>query len=160
VILLAEDHHLFALYVAAAAFGSTGGILLLDMVSRKGGEEGLKRMLKPKRFEYLKKKMKERAGFAIAVACLAPPPFPFTAVIAGASAFQYPRVRLLAIAFAVRLVRFSLVGLAAVFFGHQILAMAKSKEFTWAMIGFIALCVVGSVISVLGWVRRARQRGA
>jgi len=158
VILLAQDHHLYLLYVVAAALGSTGGIFLLDLVCRTGGEEGLMKMLKPKRFEYLKKKIDKRAGFAVALACIAPPPFPFTPVIAAASAFQYPRERLLGIAFVVRLVRFSLVGLAAVEFGPQIVAIAKSKQFTWAMIMFIALCTVGSTISVTGWVKRSRSR--
>src|SRR5215813_8851689 len=49
VILLARNHEHFWIYVPMAALGSTMGVLLLDMVCRKGGEEGLKKMLKPKR---------------------------------------------------------------------------------------------------------------
>src|SRR5581483_6960989 len=131
VILLARNHKLFPIYVPMAAIGSTLGVFLLDLVCRKGGEEGLKKMLPAKRFEYMKKKMSERAGFAVALACLAPPPFPFTAVIAAASAFEFPRLKLLLIAFFARATRFSLVGLAAIFLGRQILAIAKSTGFVW-----------------------------
>jgi uncharacterized membrane protein YdjX (TVP38/TMEM64 family) len=156
-VLLARDHRHFWIYVPIAALGSTIGVFLLDLVCRKGGEEGLTKMLKPKRFEYLKKKMEKGAGFAIALACIAPPPFPFTAVIAAASAFEYPRPRLLTIAFLTRLVRFSLIGLAAILLGRQILEIARSRAFFWAMVVFIILCAVGSTISITGWVRRSRK---
>jgi len=53
--------------------------------------------------------MSEHAAWAVVIACIAPPPFPFTVVIAAASAFQYPRARLLGLVFAARLVRYSLL---------------------------------------------------
>lgn len=157
VILIAQDHGKFPLYVPMAALGSAIGVFFLDLVCRKGGEEGLEKMMSRKRFEYFEKKMRERAGLAVAVACIAPPPFPFTPVIAAASAFQYPRERLLAIAFCARLVRFSLVGLAAILLGRQIMRLAKAPAFYWTMVGFIVLCAVGSTISVVGWVKRSRK---
>lgn len=157
VILVARAHQRFAPYVLAAALGSTLGLFLIDAVCRKGGEEGLKKLLKPKRFAYLKRKMAKRAGIAVAIACIAPPPFPFTAVAAAASAFEYPRPKLLTIGFAMRALRFSLVGLAAVLHGQQILEVARSRGFRWAMYFFIALYGVGSAISVAGWVRRSRR---
>jgi membrane protein YqaA with SNARE-associated domain len=158
IILIARNHSDAWKDVPLAAVGSTLGILLLDLVSRKGGEAGLQKMMKPKRLEYLKKKMSERAGFAVALACLAPPPFPFTPVIAAASAFQYSRRRLIIIAFALRIVRFSIVAALAMIFGHQILAIARSRPFLYTMIGFIVICVAGSAYSVAGWIRRSRRR--
>ena len=125
----------------AASFGSAIGVGLLDLVCRKGGEEGLKKMMSRKRLSYLKGKMSQRAAVPVIVACLAPPPFPFTAIIAAASAFQYPRLRLLGIVFGARAIRFSLVGLAAVRFGPSILRIADSPEFTWFMVGFSVLCL-------------------
>jgi len=160
VVLIARKHEGFAWYVPIAALGSTIGVLLLDLVARKGGEEGLRKMLKPKRFDYFEKKMKKDAGIPIAVACIAPPPFPFTAVIAAASAFQYSRQRELTIVFFARLLRFSLVGVAAIRLGRQILRIVKSGPFYWTMIGFIALCAVASAISVYGWIKRSKLQGA
>jgi membrane protein YqaA with SNARE-associated domain len=157
VVLLARDWRLFPAYVPMAAVGSTIGVFLLDVVCRKGGEEGLKRMLKPKRFEYMKSQMEKRAGVAISVACIAPPPFPFTIVIVAASAFAYPRARLLIVVLLMRLARFSLIGLAAVKFGRQILQIARSPAFTWAMFVFITICAIGSTISVIGWIKRSRH---
>jgi len=160
VVLIARKHAGYAWYVPMAAAGSTLGVFLLDLVCRKGGEEGLRKMLQPKRYDYLEKKMSTRAGFMIALACIAPPPFPFTPVIAAASAFQYSRKRELLIVFFMRLLRFALVGLAAILFGRAILRIVESGPFYWAMIGFIVLCVAGSAYSVYGWIKRIKPSPA
>lgn len=158
VILVARHHDPLPVYVLAAATGSTIGVLLLDLVCRKGGEAGLKRIVKPKLLGILKDKMERHAAAALIVSCLAPPPFPFGASIAAASAFQYPRERLLILVFLARAVRYSLVGWAAVYFGRRILRIANSTEFIWLMGGFIAFCLVGSVASVIHWVRIGRSQ--
>lgn len=138
-----------------AATGSVVGVFLLDLVCRKGGEAGLEKMMSKKRLNYLKKKMSKRAGYAIVLACIAPPPFPFTAVLAAASAFQYPRRKLFPIEFLTRLVRFSIIAALASVFGREILSIMRSRTFTWAVIGFVILCAIGSVFSVVGWLRRS-----
>jgi membrane protein YqaA with SNARE-associated domain len=158
VVLTARHHENLPLYILAASIGSATGVLLLDLVCRKGGEEGLKKMMSRKRLDYLKKKMSQNAAVALIVACLTPPPFPFTAVIAAASAFQYPRLRLLAYVFGARAVRFTLLGLAAIWFGRRILRMANSAEFIWFVVGFSVLCLIGSVLSVMRWIRLSRTR--
>jgi len=158
VILVARHHAYLPLYVVAASLGSATGVLLLDLACRKGGEEGLKKMMSGKRINYLKKKMSQHAAVPLIVTCLAPPPFPFTAVIAAASAFQYPRLRLLGYTFGARAVRFTLIGLAAIWFGRRILRMANSPGFTWFMVGFSALCIMGSTLSIMRWIRLSRSR--
>jgi membrane protein YqaA with SNARE-associated domain len=157
VVLVSRHHTYLPLYVLAASLGSAIGVLLLDLVCRKGGEEGLKKMMSRRRLEYLKKKMSQKAAIPVIVACLAPPPFPFTAVIAAASAFQYPAPRLFSYVFAARAVRFTLIGLAAIRYGRRLLRVANSPEFTWFMVGFSVLCIVGSAISVRRWVLLSRS---
>jgi membrane protein YqaA with SNARE-associated domain len=157
VILTVRDHAHLPFYVVTAAIGSTLGVLLLDFVCRKGGEEGLKRMMKPGRLEYFKRRMSKQAAIAIALACLAPPPFPFTIVIASASAFAYPRPRLLGLVFVTRAVRFAILGWLAIRFGRDILRIARAPETTWIMAGFIVVCTIGSGFQVLQWVRRSRR---
>ena len=156
VFLTVRNHHHLLLYVAAAAAGCTLGVLLLDAVCRKAGEEGLRKLMPERRLNYFKKRMEHRAAFAIGLACLAPPPFPFTVVIASASAFEYPRKKLLSMVLVARSVRFSIVGLLAIRFGTQILRIARAPATTWIMTGFIILCLVGSAIQAAQWVRRSR----
>jgi membrane protein YqaA with SNARE-associated domain len=157
VILVARSHARLPTYVLTAAIGSTLGVVLLDAVCRKGGEEGLKKMMKPARLGYFKRRMASRAWVAIATACLAPPPFPFTLVIASASAFAYPRQRLLSLVFVARLVRFTIVGLLAIRFGRQILRIANAPQAEWIMLGFILVCAIGSAFQVMQWARRSRR---
>ena len=116
--------------------------------------------MNPKLLDYLKRQMNKRAAIALIVSCIAPPPFPFGASIAAASALQYPRLRLLILVFTARAVRFSLVGWSAIYFGRRILRIADSTEFLWFMGAFIALCLVGSVISVVHWVRIGSSKQA
>lgn len=153
--LIARHHQGFILYVLLAACGSTLGVLLLDLVARKGGEEGIQKVTGQKRFEYLKRKIGEKGGRALAVGCLAPPPFPFTMLVATNSALGYPRIRLLIIVWFARAVRFTIIGLLALRFGRAILGIINSPAFRWTMVGFILLCIVGSVFSIKSWLRRA-----
>lgn len=153
VILVARNHRELPLYVASGAVGSTMGVYLLDLVCRKGGEEGLKRLIKPGRLEALKQRMRKHAALIVIISCLAPPPFPFGVYIAAASALQYPKPRLLALVFGARAIRFALVGWAAIYFGRGILKITNSSEFARGITGFIAFCVIGSIISAIRWFR-------
>lgn len=158
VALTARDHARLPFYVVTASLGSAVGVLLLDFVARKGGEEGLEKLMTRSRLEYLTKKIQQHAALAVATASLAPPPFPFTLVIAATSAFQYPKARLLAVVFAARTIRFTLVGLLAVLFGRGILGITRTTEFEWFMLGFIVLCTVGSVLQVRRWLRNGPSK--
>jgi membrane protein YqaA with SNARE-associated domain len=158
VVLVARDHARLPLYVLAGAVGSTIGVFMLDLVCRKGGEAGLKRLVRPRLLDYLKQRMEKHAAMVVIVTCLAPPPFPFGAAIAVASALQYSRPRLLTLVLATRVVRFSLLGWAAIYFGRRILRIANSTEFLWFMSGFIAFCLIGSVISIIQWVRVGKSK--
>jgi membrane protein YqaA with SNARE-associated domain len=156
--LTSLHHDRLIFYIPMAVLGSTLGVLLLDLVLRGTGEEGLKKHISGKRVEYLKKKVSDRAGFAVALAAIAPPPFPFTPVIAAASAFNYPRWKLLSVIAGTRLVRFTIIGFLAIWLGRHILTLAKTPAFVWTMAGFIGLCVAGSAYSIYGWVYRSRRK--
>jgi uncharacterized membrane protein YdjX (TVP38/TMEM64 family) len=157
VSLVARHHQGLVFYVLSAATGSTLGVLLLDLVARKGGEEGIQKVAGPKRFDYLKRKIGEKGGRAIVLGCLAPPPFPFTMLVATNSALGYPRLRLLWIVWLTRALRFAVIGLLAMKFGHAILRIINSSAFKWSMVVFIAICIVGSALSITKWVRKSRR---
>lgn len=157
VVLVARNHGKLALYALAAAAGSTIGVFFLDLVCRNLGEAGLKRIVKPKLLDSLKRQMHRRTAAVLVVSCLAPPPFPFGAAIAAASALQYPRPRLLIVVFLARLARFGLVGWSAIYLGRRILRIANSTDFLWFMGIFITLYLIGSVLSILHWIRVGRS---
>lgn len=154
--LVAQHHQGYLLYVLSAVCGSTCGTFLLDLVARKAGEAGVQKVAGQRRFDYLKRKIGEKGGRAIVLGCLAPPPFPFTMVVATTSALGYPRKKLLATVATARAARFLILGYLAMRFGRQILRIANSQPFRWTMIAFVVLCVAGSALSIAKWVRRRR----
>jgi membrane protein DedA with SNARE-associated domain len=158
VIALTARHHMRLFYYAAmATAGSVAGCFILDLVSRRGGEKGLERTLGHKRTEYVKKRVKKSAGWALALAALMPPPFPFSPFVAGAAAFQYPRKRLLSVIAASRFVRFSIDGLLGILFGTRILRWTRATEFLYVMVGLIVISVIASAVSIYSWIRGSRK---
>jgi membrane protein YqaA with SNARE-associated domain len=151
--LVARHHDGWPFYVLSAVCGSTLGVFLLDLLARKGGEKGVQKAAGQKRFEMLKRRIGEKGGRALVIGCIAPPPFPFTMVVAVNSALGYPRQRLLWTVAGARAVRFTILSLLAIKFGRAILRIANSEPFRWTMICFSVLCIVGSVFSVVKWIR-------
>lgn len=144
-------------YAAMATLGSVLGCLMIDVIFRKGGEKMLEKHVPAKRLNYIRGKVTKRAGWALAVASLAPPPFPFTPFVMAASTLEYPRKRLLGIIAATRLVRFSVDGALAMYFGKRIVGLAESPAVQWFIIALIVVSLGGSAFSVVRWVKRSKK---
>jgi membrane protein YqaA with SNARE-associated domain len=155
--LAASNPSRLAWYALMATLGSTTGALLIDVISRKGGEQGLSRVLPKKRIDYVKSRVRKHAAWAVAAATLLPPPFPFTPFIAAAAALQFPRWRLLAIVLSARMLRFSAIGVIGIVFGNRILKLADNPVFQYTLIGLVVVCIAGSALSVYGWIKRSRH---
>src|SRR4051794_3139851 len=131
IVMVARHPGMLILYVLCAAAGSAAGYSIVDAVSRKGGEEGLRKKLGERKFEKIKRKMDKRGTLAVGLAALMPPPFPFTPVLAAASAFQNPRKTLLPVLFAARTVRYLVVALLAHHYGRRLIRIIESPGFRW-----------------------------
>jgi len=143
-------------YATMSTVGSVLGCLVIDLTLRPLGEKGLEKHLSANKIRRLQAKIKKNAGRALALAALAPPPFPFTAFVMGAAALQYPLKRMLSVIGLCRMARFVILGILAIRFGDRILSWAKSPIVQGFLIGLIVVCIAGSVISVVGWIRRSR----
>jgi membrane protein YqaA with SNARE-associated domain len=144
-------------YAAMSTVGSVLGCLLIDVTLRPLGAEGLEKHLPANRLKRVKSKVRDNAGQALAIASLVPPPFPFTAFVMAAAALQYSRKRLLAVVGVSRMVRFTVLGILALRFGERILNWFKNPVVQGFLIGLIVFCIVGSIVSVYGWIRRSRR---
>lgn len=144
-------------YPFAAAFGSLAGVALVDLVMRKAGEGGLKKLVGAKPVEKLKRKVEKRGAWAVFFASILPPPFPFTAVVAAASAFQCSRQRLLLATLFGRLIRFTVESLLALYFGRRLLRYLRSDFVEYFVYGLIAITVVGSALGIRKWFRMRSQ---
>ncbi len=145
-------------YAGMSSAGSVLGCLLVDLVFRHAGEHELEKHLAPRRMEAFRRKITEHAAWALIVASIAPPPFPFTLFVMASSALQYPRKKMLILVGAARMVRFTAIGTLALIFGARILKIAQNGVVQGFLIGLIVVCIVGSVLSVVGWIRRSRKQ--
>src|SRR5436309_10960326 len=68
-------------YAAMSAVGSVLGCLLIDVTLRPLGAGGLEKHLSAAKLKRVETKVRNSAGRALAIASLAPPPFPFTAFV-------------------------------------------------------------------------------
>lgn len=151
--LAARHHDLMPLYVAAATLGSVLGVLLTLWLSRKGGDR-LAKGRKGRTWKYVEKQMKEKAGWALTVGSLMPPPFPFTVFVAAAGALKVPLKKAVSYIAAGRLLRFTIEGVLAIYYGRWILFFAQSPAFKDVAIATLLIAVAGSAYSIYGWIRR------
>lgn len=159
VTLIARNHHGFPLYVLMGAAGSTMGVFLLSVAARRFGEAGVRKVAGDGQFEKLSKRVGSHSGVFIALACVAPPPFPFTMVIAAASALDYPLWKLLTVTFVTRSARFALLGILAIQFGAAVLNITRSRPFFWSMVCFILLSLAATAVSTRHWLKAGRRDG-
>ena len=111
-----------------------------------------------RRFNYLKRKAGQKAALFIALACLAPPPFPFTMLVATTSALGYARKKILTIVAVCRAIRFSILSLLAIKYGEAIMRVINTPAFKWTVGAFGVLCLIMSAFTIAKWVKTSRSR--
>jgi membrane protein YqaA with SNARE-associated domain len=158
IVLVARQRENIIWYVLAATAGSTIGYWIAYVIWRKGGEEGLRRTMKPDKFERVRRKMERNAGKVIAIGALIPPPFPFTPIIAGAAVFEYPQKKLLPVLAGARGARFLIVALLARHYGRHLIRFIESPGFRWFVIVLMLISLAGSGGVVYRWLRPVRSR--
>jgi membrane protein YqaA with SNARE-associated domain len=148
--LSARYHERMLYYAAMATLGSLIGCFGTDWISRKS-EKGLRKVASGKQLEYIRKQVEKRAAWALVVASLMPPPFPFTAFVAAAAAFRYPRSKLLSFVGAARFARFAIEGALAIHYGRWIIKQAESPVLDHVMIALMVISIAGSGFSIYRW---------
>lgn len=159
IFLAARDRSLFWLYPLLATAGSASGAALTYWLGRKVGEAGLERYVPRGRRERLLSRVRDRGAVALALPALMPPPFPLTPFILTCGALRVSLRRFFATFIVVRLLRFGIESVLALVAGAGILRVLRSDRFQAVIIAFIAIAVVGTIISgVLLW--RSSRRPA
>jgi membrane protein YqaA with SNARE-associated domain len=148
--LCARYHERTLYYVVMATVGSLIGCFATDWISRKS-ENGQKKFLSGKHLVSIRKQVEKRAGWTLVVASLLPPPFPFTAIVAFAAAFRYPRNKLLSFVGVGRFMRFAIEGALAIRYGRWIIKQAESPLLEHVMIALIVISIGGSAYSIYRW---------
>jgi membrane protein YqaA with SNARE-associated domain len=158
--LTARNPHHIWYYVAMATAGSTLGVTLMHVIASHMGRKVIEGDKKSRQVAFVERKIERYGGIAIAVAALAPPGFPFTPFILVPAALQYPLKKMAAIIAVCRLTRFGIEGLLARVYGKKLMEMANSPLLEKLVLALIAISVVGSAISIWGWIQKGKARHA
>lgn len=160
VFLAARDRDLAWMYPLLATAGSTTGAAGTFWIGQKIGEIGLERFVPSRRLKRLQRRVRDSGAVALAVPALLPPPFPLTPFILTCGALRVDRWRFFSTFAAVRLLRFGIAAALAVVFGRRILQVLRTDAFQIVIAAFIALALIGTIVSaVLLW-RRTRRSTA
>lgn len=148
IVMTARKPELFWWYALLATAGSLIGAAGTYWVGKKAGEKGLSRFVRPRRLERVKARV-NRGAVVVAGLALIPPPFPFTPfVLAGGALGMNPWSFFSALG-AARILRFGAEAALAYRYGSQILRWMKTPTFQTAVGVFIALAVIGTVVSAV-----------
>jgi membrane protein YqaA with SNARE-associated domain len=157
IIMAARKPEWFWLYALLATLGSILGAAGTFWVGRKAGEKGLTRFVSARRLKRVKSRVNSGA-FVVAAMGLIPPPFPFTPfVLAGGALGMKPWAFFGALA-AVRTMRFGIEAALASLYGRGILAWMKTPAFRMVVGVFIAVAVIGTLVSAVMLVRGSKRR--
>ena len=106
------------LYAFMATSGSALGCWILYLISRRAGARALNRFSEAKQ-QRVKNWIERYDAFAVLVATLLPPPFPFKLFVVTAGVFRFSLVRFMLAIIVGRAFRFLLEGFFAVRYGAQ-----------------------------------------
>lgn len=143
ILLTAQRPDLMPLLVLAGVAGSVLGCLVMYGVARRAGGAALKRF-SPRKQARVKDLLDRYDMFAVAGACLAPPPFPFKLFVISSGVLRLNPLKFaLGIALG-RGVRFALEGWLVVRYGPQIKVTIDhyAREAGLVMIVLLALAAV------------------
>ena len=140
------------LYAFMATSGSALGCWILYLISRRAGARALNRFSEAKQ-QRVKNWIEKYDAFAVLVATLLPPPFPFKLFVISAGVFRFSLLRFMLAVIVGRAFRFLLEGYFAVRYG------AQAKEILAKYYPFIGLGLA-VVIILFVVVRRFIKRGA
>lgn len=151
LLLSTTNPHRMLLYAFMATAGSALGCWVLYHISRRAGSKALSRFSHAKQ-KRVKELIERYDMFAVLVATLLPPPFPFKLFVITAGVFRFSLFRFMMAVIAGRAFRFLLEGFFAVRYGNEAKAIL-AKYYPW-----IGLALAGAIL-VFVLLRTLLKRG-
>lgn len=137
MLLLSTAHpRWMPLYALMATAGSALGCFILYHISRRAGARALRRFSERKQ-KRVKDLIDRYDMFAVLVATLLPPPFPFKLFVVSAGVFRFSILRFMIAIVVGRAFRFLLEGFFAVRYGEEAAAIL-AKYYPWIGLGLAA----------------------
>lgn len=147
IYLSTKNPAMMPLYVLAAMAGSTIGSLILYFIALKGGQAALRKFSAEKRAK-VQKALDEYDIWAMLIAAVMPPPFPFKLFVLSAGAFRMKLWRFVLAMVLGRGFRFVLEGLLAVRYGEQTTEILKQHSVKIGL-GIAAAIILALLVKML-----------
>jgi membrane protein YqaA with SNARE-associated domain len=157
IIMAARKPGLFWLYALLATIGSIAGAAGTFWIGHEAGEKGLARFVSPRQLKKVRARV-DRGAFVVAGLGLIPPPFPFTPFVLASGALGMNAWSFLGALAAVRVFRFGVEAALASHYGSGILRWMRTPMFKMVVGVFIALAVIGTIVSAVLLVRSSRKK--
>ncbi|MCU1297885.1 MAG: rane protein [Acidobacteriaceae bacterium] len=155
--LAASHRESWPYYALMATAGAVLGGYITYYLAQKGGKEALERKFSKRTAGKIRKRF-GRWGFgAVFIPALLPPPFPLVPFLVAAGAMQYPRKKFLTALILGRALRYSIVAALGAHYGKPIVAFF-SQYYKPAVLTLVGLAVIGSIVSLVGYLRRKKGR--
>jgi membrane protein YqaA with SNARE-associated domain len=159
ILMTARKPELFWLYAILATVGSIIGAAGTFWIGKKAGEKGLSRFISPRRLKRVEERV-NRGASVVALLGLIPPPFPFTPFVLAGGALGMNAWAFLGSLAVVRAFRFGIEAALAHRYGSQILRWMRTPTFKMVVGVFIALAVIGTIVSAIALYRSSRTSRA
>jgi membrane protein YqaA with SNARE-associated domain len=147
IYLAARDESLFWIYPILATAGSVLGAMTTFWIGHKAGEVGLDRLVSRRHLDRLRCQVRDKGAVALALPALMPPPFPLTPLVVTCGALKVDPRKFFSTFAVMRLIRFGIGAALARVYGRGILRVLQSDNFRMVVITFIAIAVVGTIVS-------------
>jgi len=152
-----SDRGRVALYVLAAAIGSTIGGLVPFFLGRAGGELFLLKRVDRAKYEQLRDRFERQEFLALLVPSMLPPPTPWKLFVFGAGVFEMKIRDFMAAVFLGRLIRFSILSFLTIRYGPEmvhVLSDVARKHLAVLMVGIGVAMVVLAVAGIRRLIKR------
>jgi membrane protein YqaA with SNARE-associated domain len=156
IIMAARKPEIFWLHALLATAGSLIGAAGTFWVGKKAGEKGLQRFVSERRLKRVRARV-DRGAFVVAAMALIPPPFPFTPFVLVSGALGMNPWSFFGALAAARALRFGIEAALAAYYGSGILRWMKTPTFQMVVGVFIALAVIGTIVSAVAVYRSSKR---
>jgi membrane protein YqaA with SNARE-associated domain len=159
ILMAARKPELFWLYALLASLGSLIGAAGTFWIGKEAGERGLTRFVSARRLKRVKSRV-DGGAVVVALLGLIPPPFPFTPFVLASGALRMNPWTFFSALAGIRVLRFGVEAALAAHYGSQILHWMRTPFFKGVVGVFIALAVIGTIISGVALARGTRRHDA
>lgn len=154
ILHVAHHNHGMLTNFVFTVTGSIAGCLITYWFVSKMSIDAIERHIPRLKIDQIRERVSRHAFWAVLIAALLPPPFPFTPFILAISSIKLPLRTFLPAIVCGRSIRFFIEGVLALHYGRHIVRLIKNPIWEAIVALILVVAVVGTIVSIIRWTRR------